>query len=288
MEIKKAVIPCAGLGTRFLPATKSVPKELFPIINKPAIQLIVEELVASGISEIIFVISEDKQAIKKYFKPDLELEKILKERKKEELLKELRIIPNLAKFSFVYQNEPKGNGDAVLKAEKEIKNEPFIVNWADDLILGSKIPYFSQLIRVFKKYKGIVLSVVKTDAEGKRRYGIIKPKKLASRVYQVLSVIEKPGPKKAPSDLAHIGGFVLTPEIFKYLKKLKPGKGGEIWLQDAINEICQKQPVYAYEFDGRYYDVGEKLGYLKTIVAMALQREDLREDFKKFLKSLKM
>ncbi|MCX6806569.1 MAG: UTP--glucose-1-phosphate uridylyltransferase [Candidatus Berkelbacteria bacterium] len=286
MEFKKAVIPCAGIGTRFLPATKAIPKELFPIIDKPITQLIVDEFKRSNISNITFVINKEKEAIKNYFSSDKKLEAMLKSRQKTDLLKEIKKINEGTKFNFVYQNEPKGNGDAVLCAEKMIGNEPFIVNWADDLIIGGKVPYFTQLIEVYKKYRGIVLSVVKTDEAGQRRYGIIKPKRISSRVFQVISVVEKPGPERAPSNLAHIGGFILTPKIFKFLKKTKPGRDGEIWLQDAISEISKKEPVYAYEFDGQYYDVGEKLGFLKTIVKMTLQREDLKEDFQKFLNNL--
>lgn len=284
MMIKKAIIPCAGVGTRFLPATKAIPKELFPIIDRPVLQLIVEEMVASGISEIIFVINKEKEAIRKYFSEDSKLEQFLKEKNKTELLETVLKIPRLAKFSFVYQEKPRGNGHAVLQAEKEIGNKPFFVNWADDLITSRRIPYFAQLDKIYQKYQGTVLSVVKTNAAGQKRYGIIKPRPIEKRVYQVLSVMEKPGPDKAPSNLAHIGGFVLTPKIFDYLKKTKPGKGGEIWLQDAINEMAQKEPVYAYEFEGDYFDVGEKIGYLKTIVKMGLKRNDTKESFKGFLK----
>ena len=286
--IKKAIIPCAGMGTRFLPATKVIPKELFPIIDKPITQLIAEELSASGVSKIIFIINKEKESIRKYYSKDRALEKFLKQKGKIELLKEVEAISKLAKFSFVYQNKPLGNGHAVLQAEKEIGREPFFVNWADDLIIGSSKPYFEQLAEVYKKYKGPILSIIKTDEAGQRRYGIIKPRPIGKRVYQVLSVVEKPGPENAPSDLAHIGGFVLTPKIFKALKKIKPGKGGEIWLQDAINEIAKKEPVYAYEFEGDYFDVGEKLGFLKTIVNMALKKEGLKEPFKKFLKEIKI
>ena len=288
MKIKKAIIPCAGIGTRFLPSTKAIPKELFPVIDKPITQLIVEELSASGVLKVIFVINQEKESIRRYFNKDKKLEKFLKDKGKKDLLQTVSSIPKMAKFSFVYQNKPLGNGHAVLVAEKEIGREPFFVNWADDLIIGHPVPYFSQLSRVYQKYQGIILSVVKTDSEGQRRYGIIKPRPIGKNIYQVLSVIEKPGPQKAPSNLAHIGGFVLTPKIFKYLRGLKPGKGGEIWLQDAINEISKKEPVYALEFNGEYFDVGEKVGYLKTIVKMALKREDTKEPFKKFLKEIKI
>lgn len=286
--IQKAIIPAAGLGTRFLPATKIIPKELFPIIDTPVIQLIVEELIKSKILQVILVINKNKEAIKRYFLPNRRLENFLKKRGKANLLSQIKKIEELVNFDFVYQPQPKGNGDAILCAEKKVKNEPFVVNWADDLIIGKKEPYFTQLTEVFKKYQGFILSVVKTDAEGQKRYGIIKPKKVAPRVYRVLSVVEKPGPKKAPSNLAHVGGFILTPKIFKYLKNLRPGKGGEIWLQDAINLACLKEPVYAYEFDGDYLDVGERLGYLKSIIKMALRRNEIKEPFKNFLKDLKI
>jgi UTP--glucose-1-phosphate uridylyltransferase len=287
VKIKKAIIPAAGYGTRFLPFTKAMPKEMLPLIDKPVIQFIVEELVRSGVSQIVLVTGWNKRAIEDHFDYNFELEYRLKEAGKMDSYQEIRRIADLATFIYVRQKEPLGNGHAVLCAQKLINNEPFIVSWGDDLIIGQDKPYFAQLVDVYTKYGGAVLSVNQTDEAGMKRYGIIKAKKIADRVYQVSEVIEKPGPEKAPSNLAQLGGFVLTPKIFEILKKTKPGKGGEIWLQDAINELCKTEPVYAYEFEGQRYDTGEKLGFLKSIIKMAIQREDLKKDFKRFLKDLK-
>lgn len=286
--IKTAVIPAAGYGTRFLPFTKALPKEMLPLIDKPVLQYIVEEMVASNIEKVILVTGWHKRAIEDHFDYNFELEYRLLEKGKKELFQEIRKIADLAEFIYVRQKEPRGNGDAVLSAKKAVENEPFIVSWGDDLIIGKKKPYYAQLIEIFEKQKGPLLSVIKTDERGMRRYGIIKAKPLKDRIYEVKEVVEKPGPEKAPSNLAHVGGFVLTPSIFPILEKLQPGKGGEIWLQDAINILCQKEKVYAYEFEGQYYDVGEKIGYLETLVKIALEREDLKKDFKKFLKGLKL
>ena len=288
MEIKKAIVPAAGYGTRFLPFTKAMPKEMLPLIDKPVIQFIVEELVASKISEIILVTGWSKRAIEDHFDYNFELEYRLKEAGKMDLYQEIKEVADLATFIYVRQKEALGNGHAVLCAKKLIKNEPFVVSWGDDLIIGRKKPYFAQLIEIYKKYGGCVLSVMPTDEAGMKRYGIIKARTIKNKLHRVFEVIEKPGPEKAPSNLAHVGGFVLSPKIFDILEKTKPGKGGEIWLQDAINTLCQKEPVYAYEFDGERYDTGEKMGFLKATVKMALQREDLQEEFKKFLKGLRL
>lgn len=285
MQIKKAIIPAAGYGTRFLPFTKAMPKEMLPLIDKPVIQYIVEELVASGITQIILITNWNKRAIEDHFDYNFELEYRLKEAGKTEYYQMIREVANLATFTYVRQKELLGNGHAVLCAKNLINNEPFVVSWGDDLIIGKNKPYFAQLIDIYKKYEASVLSVMPTDKEGMKRYGIIKAKKVTDRIHQVLGVVEKPGPEKAPSNLAHLGGFVLTPNIFKILEKTKPGKSGEIWLQDAVNDLCQTEPVYAYEYEGERYDTGEKKGFLESTVKMALQREDLKEDFKKFLKN---
>ncbi len=286
MTIKKAIVPAAGYGTRFLPFTKAMPKEMLPLIDKPVIQYIIEELVLSGISDVALITGWNKRAIEDHFDYNFELEYRLKEAGKSESYKTIREIADLATFFYIRQKEPRGNGHAILCAKDFINNEPFLVSWGDDLIIGNKKPYFSQLIDVFQKYQAPILSVLKTDAEGQRRYGIIKSKPIKDGVYQVLGVVEKPGPDKAPSNLAHVGGFVLTPQIFEALEKTKPGKNNEIWLQDAINILIKEgNPVYACEFDGERYDIGEKKGYLESIVKMALKREDTKENFKKILKA---
>jgi len=287
-KIRKAVIPAAGCGTRFVPFTKAMPKEMLPLIDKPVIQYIVEELVASGISQITLVTGWSKRAIEDHFDYNFELEYRLKKAGKTESYKKIREVADLATFTYVRQKEPLGNGHAILCAKELINGEPFVVAWGDDLIIGKGKPYFSQLIDVYNKYGGSVLSVAPVDEKGMKRYGIIKAKQIKKGLYQVLQVVEKPGPKKAPSNLANLGGFVLTPKIFDILEKTKPGKGGEIWLQDAINTLCKIEPVYAYEYSGERYDTGEQLGYLQSMVKMALKRDDLKDEFKKFLKSIKI
>ena len=284
MEIKKAIIPAAGYGTRFLPFTKAMPKEMLPLIDKPVIQYIIEEMVRSGISNIALITGWNKRAIEDHFDYNFELEYRLQEAGKIESYKTIRQIADLATFFYIRQKEPRGNGHAVLCARNFINNEPFVVSWGDDLIIGHKKPYFLQMIAMYQKYRAPILSVMKTDTQGLSRYGIIKAKSLSAKTYQVLGVVEKPGPQKAPSNLAHVGGFVLTPKIFDALDKTKPGKNGEIWLQDAINILIkQKERIYAYEYEGERYDIGEKRGYLESIVKMALKRDDTKEEFKKIL-----
>jgi len=287
MKIKKAVIPVAGYGTRFLPFTKATPKEMLPLVDKPVIQYIVEELSASGISHVILVTGWNKRAIEDHFDYNFELEYRLKEAGKMEAYRKIRDVADLAYFTFVRQKEPLGNGHAVLCAKQLINDEIFIVSWGDDLIIGQEKPYYSQLIEVYEKYGGSVLSVMPVSKEEVKRYGIVKVKPFKNRVHRVLEVVEKPDPEEAPSNLAHVGGFVLTPRIFEILERTKPGKGGEIWLQDAINTLCKLEPVYAYEFQGERYDTGEIFEYLKSNIKMALRREEISEGLKKFIHSLK-
>ena len=286
MEIKKAIIPVAGYGTRFLPFTKAIPKEMLPLIDKPVIQYIIEEVVASGVNHIALVTGWNKRAIEDHFDYHFELEHRLQENGKMDYYKAIREVADMATFFYVRQKEPKGNGHAILCARDYINNEPFLVSWGDDLIIGENKPYFSQLIEVYEKYHATVLSVMKTDKKGQNRYGIIKSKPLGKGLHQVLNVIEKPGTEKAPSNLAHVGGFVLTPTIFEALSQTKPGKGGEIWLQDAINILIKKEPVYAYEFQGQRFDTGEKMGFLESTVKMTLRRPELKKGFKKILKTI--
>lgn len=288
MKIKKAVIPAAGYGTRFLPFTKAMPKEMLPLVDKPVIQYIVEELAASGIAHVILVTGWNKRAIEDHFDYNFELEYRLREAGKIDSFQKIREVADLATFTYVRQKEPLGNGHAVLCAKKLINDEPFIVSWGDDLIIGKNKPYYAQLIDVYEKYGGSVLSVMPVSPEETKRYGVLKVKPFRNGIYKVLEVIEKPGPEQAPSNLAHVGGFVLTPRIFEILEKTKPGKGGEIWLQDAINTLCKMEPVYACEFQGTRFDTGEVMGYLKSVVKMALQREELKKDFKNFLKNIKL
>ncbi len=290
-KIRKAVIPAAGFGTRFLPQTKAMPKEMLPIVDKPVIQYVVEEAVASGIEDIIIVTGSLKRAIEDHFdKPNAELIANLEMGKKQKLLEETERISEMANFIYVRQKGPYGNGTPVLAAEPTIENEPFAVLWGDEFIY-SKPPRLQQMIEVYEKYGGIVISGVRIDKkEDLKRYGIADLEAVPGedKVFKIKAIIEKPEPDEAPSNLATHGAYILPPEIFEALRKVEPGKGGEIWLIDAIN-MLEKQgvPVYAVEIEnGRYYDTGNKLEYMKTVVEMALEHEELNGEFKKFLKEL--
>lgn len=285
MKIRKAVIPVAGYGTRFLPFTKAMPKEMLPIVDKPIIQYIVEEAVASGIEEIILITGQNKRAIEDHFDYSFELESQLKKQKKLAEYKEIRRISDLARFVYIRQKEPLGLGHAILCAEKVIDDEPFAVLYGDDL-MEAEIPVLKQMIDVFKKYKGPVMAVAPVAPEVVNRYGIIKPKKLAERVYRVEDVVEKPNPTEAPSNLSTHARLILTPKIFSILKKTKPGKGGEIQITDAIETLIKTVPVFACEYKGKWYDGGNKLEYLKAVVAHGLKHEDLNGDFREFLNNL--
>ncbi len=292
-KIRKAVIPAAGFGTRFLPQTKAMPKEMLPIVDKPVIQYVVEEAVDSGIEDIIIVTGALKRAIEDHFdKPNAELIENLKAGGKEKLLEQTNKISEMANFVYVRQKGPYGNGTPVLAAESVIEDEPFAVLWGDEFIY-SKPPRLSQMIQVYEKYGGIVISGVRIDKkEDLNRYGIadIVPVDGEKKVFKVRSIIEKPDPQSAPSNLATHGAYILPPEIFGALKKVEPGQGGEIWLVDAINLLMQEgMPVYAVEIEnGKYYDTGNKLEYMKTVVELALDHPDVNGEFKKFLKELKL
>jgi UTP--glucose-1-phosphate uridylyltransferase len=257
MNIKKAVLPVAGVGTRFLPATKVVPKELLPIIDKPVIQYLVEEAANSGIEEIIFVISKGKELIKGHFSHHPELEDFLKKKGKTELLKKVEPIHNITKFSYVYQDEPKGDGHAVLMAEKEVGNEPFLVLFGDDIV-KSDVPAAKQLLNHFKGES--ILAVERIPKEKSVLYGIIKPGKQTDRLYEVTDMVEKPNPDEAPSDLGIIGKYVCPPEIFDALKNAKPGKDGEIRLIDGFNKLKETQKIWAVEIEGERFDTGNPKG----------------------------
>lgn len=286
-KIKKAIIPVAGYGTRFLPATKAMPKEMLPIIDKPVIQYIVEEAVASGIEEIILVTGASKRAIEDHFDYNYELQNWLKKQGKEEQRKQIKAIADMANFIYVRQKGPYGNGTPVLNCEKIIGNEPFAVIWGDDLFVGDRKPRLKQLIDVYQKYSDPVLTTIKIDDEGTKKYGVIDGVEVEKGVFQVKSIVEKPGPEKAPSRNGTIGAYVLTPDIFEILKKTKRGKDGELWLVDAIASLSKKRPIYACQVDGTYYDTGSKIGWLKANIDFALNRSDLRDDFKKLLKNIK-
>jgi len=286
-KIKKAIIPVAGFGTRFLPVTKAMPKEMLPIIDKPVIQYIVEEAVASGIEDIILVTGASKRAIEDHFDYNYELQNWLKKQGKEEQREEVKKIADLANFIYIRQKGPYGNGTPVLNAKKIIGDEPFAVIWGDDLFINKNgQPRLKQLINVYNKYQDPVLTAIKIDNEGTKKYGVIDGVKVEENVWQIKKIVEKPGPAKAPSRIGTIGAYILTPDIFPILEKTKIGKGQELWLVDAIFNLSQKRPIYAALVEGTYYDTGSKLGWLEANVDFALEREDLRSDFKKYLKSL--
>lgn len=284
-KITKAVIPVAGYGTRFLPATKALPKEMLPIVDKPVVQYIVEEAVASGITDIILVTGASKRAVEDHFDYSYELEDWLKKTGKKEILGETRKIAELANFTYIRQKGPYGNGTPVLNAKPLIGDEPFAVMWGDDLVISKK-PRLKQLIEVYEKYTDPVLTACLVDTEGTKKYGILDAKEIERSVYQVETIVEKPGPKKAPSRLASLGGYILTPDIFEALESISPGKGGELWLVDAIFELSKRRPIYAKRVEGKYYDVGSKLGWLEANVELGLEHPEVGKEFKKYLKQL--
>ncbi len=290
-KIRKVVIPAAGFGTRFLPQTKAMPKEMLPIVDKPVIQYVVEEAVASGITDVIIVTGALKRAIEDHFDVmNAELLKNLEGSGKHELISEVKKISEMANFIYVRQKGPYGNGTPVLAAEPAIEDEPFAVLWGDEFIY-SKPPRLAQMIEVYEKYGGVVISGVRIEKkEDLKRYGIADIEKVKGNVYKIKSIVEKPDPDKAPSNLATHGAYILPPEIFKALKEIKPGKGGEIWLVDAINLLKEQGiPIYTVEIEnGKYYDTGNKIEYMKTVVELALEHKDINGEFRQFLKDLKL
>jgi len=271
-KVRKAIIPAAGYGTRFLPATKSQPKEMLPIVDKPIIQYVIEDAVASGITDIIIVTGSNKRAIEDHFDHSTELEKYLKENNKLEQLDEIRKIAEMANFIYIRQKGPYGNGTPVKNAMEVVGDEPFVVLWGDDFI-DSRPPRTRQLIDVYEKFNGPVISLVETDDEGTNKYGIADATLLEDNVYRIKQLIEKPGPKEAPSRLASVSGFLLTPDIFPILNDLKTGKGGELWLSDAMDKLREKRAFYGCLIrDGKYYDCGNKLEWVKANVDFALRR----------------
>jgi UTP--glucose-1-phosphate uridylyltransferase len=290
-KIRKVVIPAAGFGTRFLPQAKAMPKEMLPIVDKPVIQYVVEEAVDSGVKDIIIVTGALKRAIEDHFDvPNAELIKNLENSGKLELLNEVKRISDMANFIYVRQKGPYGNGTPILAAEPAIEDEPFAVLWGDEFIYA-KPPRLAQMIKVYEKYGGIVISGVRIEKkEDLKRYGIADIEPVEKGVFKIKSIVEKPDPDKAPSNLATHGGYILPPEIFNALRTIKPGKGGEIWLVDAINLLKdQGVPLYAVEIEnGKYYDTGNKVEYMKTVVELALEHKDVNGEFRQFLKDLKL
>jgi UTP--glucose-1-phosphate uridylyltransferase len=285
--VRKVVIPVAGLGTRFLPATKAMPKEMLPIIDKPVIQYIVEEAVASGITDIILVTSHAKRPVEDHFDQNEALEAWLKKQGKKDLVKEVQAISKMANFVYVRQKGPYGNAIPVLNAAHLIGDEPFAVVWGDDIYTG-KVPRLRQMIDVYEKYQDPVLGVIRVDREETKRYGIIDPQaQVGKGVYQLKGVVEKPEPAKSPSLLASAAGYILTPDIFAEIRKLKPGHGGEYVLLDAIHRLMKKRATYACEVEGTYHDAGSKIGWLRANLTMALARPDLAADVRSMLKSIR-
>ncbi len=285
MKVRKAVIPAAGFGTRFLPATKSQPKEMLPVIDKPLIQYCVEEAVQAGIESIAVIISRGKSSIEDYFDHNPELEQFLEEKKKLDFLQEVRQISELAEVVFIRQKQALGLGHAILMAERYVGQEPFAVLLPDDIFDCSQ-PCIQQLSDSFSELKASFLVLGRVDREGTKKYGIVKPKQVSERVFQIEDMIEKPGPEKAFSDLGILGRYVFTPEIFEAIKKTSPDKKGEIQITDAIKLLLQTQPVYGYLFEGKRYDAGDKFGFLQATIELALKRPEFSQKLRKYLESL--
>jgi UTP--glucose-1-phosphate uridylyltransferase len=286
-RVRKAVFPAAGLGTRFLPATKASPKEMLPLVDKPLIQYVVEEAVASGIESVIIVTGRGKAAIEDHFDVSFELEKLLEARGKQAELKAMRAISEMARISYVRQQEALGLGHAVLQARDLVGHEPFAVMLSDDII-DSQTPALRQLLDVYEKYDAPVVAVFEVEGEAISRFGVIDGEEVAEGVYKIKDMVEKPSFADAPSDLAIIGRYVLTPDIFDEIENTRPGAIGEIQITDAMRSLLKKRPFYAVRFKGRRYDAGDKLGFLIATVEFALKHEDLAPEFRRYLQSLKL
>jgi UTP--glucose-1-phosphate uridylyltransferase len=292
MRVRKAVFPAAGWGTRFLPATKAQPKEMLPLVDKPIIQYAVEEAVAAGIEQVIIVTSSQKRAIEDHFDLSYELEHLLEEKGDIEMLRQVRHISDLAQVAYVRQKEQLGLGHAVLMAKDLIGHEPFAVILPDDVVVGDR-PCIGQLIHAYQQTHSSVVAVMEVPHEETSRYGVIGAERSADpldhgRLHKVSSLVEKPTPSEAPSNLAIIGRYVLTPKIFDQLEQTQRGAGGEIQLTDAIQSLMQEQAVYAYEFEGTRYDAGTTMGWLKASVELALERPDLATEFRAYLAGLQL
>lgn len=291
MKVRKAVIPAAGLGTRFLPATKAIPKEMLPIVDKPTIQYVVEEAVQSRFEDIIFVTSQGKNAIEDHFDYDYQLEKQLKDQGREDLCRIVSELSGMIAISSIRQKKPLGLGHAILVTEPFVGSEPFGVFLGDDII-SHEIPCMKQLLGVFERYRQSVVAVQEVPRDSVSRYGIVSVQRVEGdgegRLFRIEDMVEKPSPQQAPSNLAIIGRYILTPAIYEALRKTKPGRAGEIQLTDGIRHLMQEEPVYAYQFKGSRYDAGNKLEYLIATVEFALQRQDVGQQFREYLRNLKV
>lgn len=286
MKVKKAVIPAAGFGTRFLPATKAMPKEMLPVVDKPTIQYIVEEAIASGIEEIMIITGKTKRAIEDHFDHSVELEVELEKKNKTELLELVNNISDMVDIHYIRQKEAKGLGHAILCAKTFVGNEPFAVMLGDDIVHTEETPCLKQLINCYDEYQSSVLGVQTVNEEDVDKYGIVDGKQLSDRVYSVNGLIEKPSVEEAPSNVAILGRYIINPAIFDILAETEPGKGDEIQLTDALKELALQEDMVAYDFEGKRYDVGNKLGFLQATVETALRRDDLKDDFFAYLEKL--
>lgn len=285
MKVRKAIIPAAGLGTRFLPATKAQPKEMLPIVDKPTIQYIIEEAVAAGIQDIIVVTGRNKRSIEDHFDRSIELELELEKGGKQEMLEMVKEISEMANLHYIRQKEPRGLGHAILAAQHFIGNEPFAVLLGDDVVV-SKQPCLGQMIDVFHEYQTSILGVQTVPHEVVNKYGIVAGKQVDDRVYKVQDMVEKPALEEAPSNIAVLGRYIITPEIFPFLETQDAGKGGEIQLTDALKRLAKEQAMYAYDFKGHRYDVGSKIGFLQANIEFALRNEVLKNEVKEYLDRL--
>ena len=285
-RIRKAIIPAAGLGTRFLPATKAQPKEMLPIVDKPTLQYIIEEAIASGIEEILIITGINKKSIEDHFDRSVELELELEKKGKNAMLEMVRDISNMADIYFIRQKEPKGLGHAISCAKSFVGDEPFAILLGDDIVYNDEKPCLKQLIDCYSEYRTSVLGVQTVAKEDVDKYGIVDGVHIEDRVYKVRDLVEKPSVEDAPTNIAILGRYIVTPKIFEILENTKPGKGGEIQLTDALLELINNEAMYAYNFEGRRYDVGDKLGFLEATVEYALRKPELKDGFTKYLNTV--
>ena len=285
-KIRKAIIPVAGFGTRFLPATKAQPKEMLPLVDKPVIQYIVEEAVKGGIQEIIFVTGQNKRALEDHFDRNFELEYRLRQRKKEKELKEILRISYLAHYAYVRQKKPLGDGQALLCAENLVVDEPVAVLFGDDVI-DSELPAIKQLINTYEKFRDPIIALMKVERKDVSKYGIAQGIEIEKGIWQIKELVEKPEPEEIKSNLAIVGRYILSPEVFKYLRKAQPSPDGEIRLIDGFKELIKEKPLYGLEFKGKRYDCGNKLQFLEANTIFALKHKELKKEFASFLKKLK-
>jgi UTP--glucose-1-phosphate uridylyltransferase len=286
-KIRKAVFPAAGLGTRFLPATKASPKEMLPLVDKPLIQYAVEEAVNSGIESILIITGRDKSAIENHFDISFEMEQMLKERGKDELFELVRDVSDIAQISYTRQKQALGLGHAIYQAKDFVGQEPFAALLADDIVDG-ETPALKQMVEVFEKYDAPVIATMQVAGEAISRFGVIDAEEVEPNVYKINDMVEKPAFKDAPSDLAIIGRYIFTPDIFAAIEQTTPGSGGEIQITDAMRILLKKRPFYAVKLEGKRHDAGDKLGFLIATVELALKRPDLGDDFREYLKSLNL